>query len=109
MALILSAGAGHHYHFNIPVIFLFLLLYFLMNLRRPITLSYVSDHIPSTVMATGLSIETQLKKIIGAFTAPLLGFLADRFGLGIGLGSVALLGLIVFPLLHLKSGHVKTT
>ncbi|HDQ13681.1 MAG TPA: MFS transporter [Sediminispirochaeta sp.] len=80
----------------------FVLLYVLHNLRRPMTLGYVSEKIKGTVMATGLSVESQLKTLIVAILSPLFGYLADVLGLGLALGLLALLPLLFYPLLAIR-------
>ncbi|NOY98877.1 MAG: MFS transporter [Chloroflexi bacterium] len=66
-------------------IFVFLGFYILHNLRRPMNVAFISDQISHRVMASGLSVESQFTTILTAIFAPLLGFLADRFGVGAAL------------------------
>jgi len=70
-------------------------MFILNNVRRPINVGAISDQISSRVMASGLSTETLLTTIFSALFAPLLGFMVDKIGLGIG---IALLGLGMVPL-----------
>ena len=81
----------------------FLLLYGTQNLRRPILVGVLSDHLSHGTMATGLSVETQIRTLFVAGLAPLLGFLADRFGVGIALLLLAALATAVLPMLRLKA------
>jgi len=74
-----------------------------MNLRRPLTVGYVSEQISERVMASGLSGESQVKTILVALLAPLVGFLADTVGIGAALGSMGLLLLIVFPIVRIRA------
>ena len=82
---------------------LFILFYMLFNLRRPLAVSYVSELISAKVMASGLSGESQLKALMVALLAPLLGFLADALGVGFTLAVVGLLLLIEYPLLRIRA------
>ena len=80
-------------------ILVFLLFYILHNLRRPMNVSFISDQISTQVMASGLSVESQFTTLLAAVLAPLLGALADQFGVGIALtilaGAVLLLYVFV--------------
>jgi len=94
--LIIFAGLSRLYNLEILSIIFFLSLYILHNLRRPIGVSYVSETISHKTMASGLSVESQLKTLISAGLAPVIGFFADRFGVG---GSLSLVGLMMLLLL----------
>ena len=85
----------------ISVVF-FILLFVSQNLRRPMNVGYISETIPSKVMASGLSAESQLKTLIIAILAPLMGFLSDNFGIGFGLIFLSVLTLFMYPLIRLK-------
>ena len=50
------------------------------------------------VLATALSANSQAKSLIAAIIAPILGFLTDKFGIGIGLSVLALVLIISTPL-----------
>lgn len=71
--------------FNLDITILsiisFLFLYTLKNIRRPMVVGYLSDHIERQKRATLLSAESQLKAIFGMVIAPILGFIADTAGL----------------------------
>ncbi|UCF97187.1 MAG: MFS transporter [Spirochaetaceae bacterium] len=101
--LVLATGGLLYATLKIPAVVLFILLYTLMNLRRPLTVGYVSEQISEQVMASGLSGESQVKTILVALLAPLVGYLADTVGIGPALGSAGLLLLIVFPLLRIRT------
>lgn len=66
-------------------IFVFQGFYVLQNLRKPMNVSYISDQISQRVMASGLSIEAQFTTVLVAIFAPILGALADAFGVGLAL------------------------
>ena len=83
----LLAVAGIAIGAGIPgmVILFFLLLFLLQNARRPVNITYISEKISHRSMASGLSAESQIKTLLMAILAPLIGFLADRFGIGTAL------------------------
>ena len=66
-------------------------------------MSYLSEIIPTEYTATGLSIESQLKTILVTIFAPILGFLADKFGIGKGIVIFSIILLILYPLAKLKN------
>ena len=83
--LLFVAGFAAWQHITILSIIVFLLFYALRSLRRPLNVAYISDQIDSRVMASGLSVEAQLITLLTAIFAPLLGLLADHFGIGVAL------------------------
>jgi hypothetical protein len=70
-------------------IFIFLGFYILQNLRKPMNVAFISEQISQNVMASGLSVEAQFTTILVAIFAPILGAMADAYGVGLAL---ALLG-----------------
>ncbi|MCJ7700107.1 MAG: MFS transporter [Anaerolineales bacterium] len=83
------AGLATWQNLALISILVFLGFYVLQNLRKPMTVAFISDQISHRVMASGLSVETQFTTILVAIFAPILGALADAFGVGLAL---ALLG-----------------
>ncbi len=80
-------------------ILVFVGIYLVENLRRPIGVAYVSEILSKDILATALSTESQVKSIYAALLAPLIGFLADQFGIGISLVIVSSIIILFFPLL----------
>ncbi len=80
----------------------FLGLYMLQNLRRPVLVGYLAALIPAQTMATGLSVESQLRTLITAGLAPIIGMLADRMGVGPALGIIGIFGLALGPILRIN-------
>jgi len=101
IGLILGVGAGMGLGVPAVATLLFVGYYGVQNLRRPLTVSYVSDRIKSKVMATGLSAESQLKTLLVAICAPLFGAAADQLGLHWAFGLLALVAVLLYPLLRL--------
>lgn len=93
--------------FNLGITALSLTAFFffftLNNIRRPMVVGYLSDHIPSQKRATLLSTESQLRSFFGMIIAPALGYLADTMGLDFAfiLGGATLL--ILGFLLRIKN------
>jgi len=101
--LLLAMGILLFKKLYIMSIGLFVLFYMLENLKRPISLGYVSELISSKIMAAGLSSESQLKTIFVAVFSPLMGFLSDKFGIGVGLVMMSIILFAVFPVVAVKN------
>ncbi len=81
----LVSGLFYHLGYTALAILVFVLILFNENLRKPIGIAYIADITDQKAMATLLSVESQLKALFAALFAPMIGFLADRFGLGQGI------------------------
>ena len=102
MILIFLSGLFLILDFKVITIILFILLFILQNLRRPMNVGFVSEIIPSNVMASGLSAESQLKTFIIAVLSPIMGLLADKLGIAAGLIILSVFILFLFPLVRLN-------
>jgi len=102
VAVILMAGFFKAVSVNSIPVFLFLVIFVLQNLRRPVNVSLISDIIPAEKLSTGLSVESQLKTLLIALFSPLLGFLADKMGVGWALFLFSGVFLVIFPVIRLK-------
>ena len=85
--------------------FVFILL--IENLRKPIGVALVADVSHDNAMATVLSLSSQVKSVFAAVIAPLIGFIADKEGLGAGLVFTSLLLILFYPLYRLNSQALK--
>ncbi len=101
-SFIIFAGLSYWLTLSIISILLFIGLHILFNLRRPMNVSYVSDQISSRIMASGLSVESQLKMIFSATFSFVIGVLADLLGVGLSLFIVGFIILSLFPLAILR-------
>ena len=95
--LLLISGVSTTIKIPSIAIISYILFYVLQNFRRPMNVGYISENIPDSIMASGLSVESQLKTIIMAILSPVIGLLADKTGVGNGLTIIA----VVFLLLYL--------
>ena len=100
---ILLAGLLYNFEFQTVAIVLFLGLYISQNFRRPIMVTYISEKIPEKILATGLSVESQLKTLIIVILSPVLGLLIDTFTLSTGIIFCGLLIIIIYPIIKLKN------
>lgn len=70
-------------------------IYILQNLRKPMGIANISDMMKQDILATALSAESQASALFAAILAPLIGFLADIWGVGWALIIVS--GLLALP------------
>lgn len=95
-ALLVIAGIAAWGNYPLLSILVFLLFYALHNVRLPMNISFISDQISHKTMASGLSVESQFTTLLAAIFAPLLGWMADKFGVGLALVALASLVLLLF-------------
>jgi hypothetical protein len=100
--LLIAVGIGMLTRVYVISIIGFLGLYLLQNARRPLLVGYLADLIPRQTMATGLSVESQLRTLITAALAPLIGLMADRLGIGVSITVIALLAALLLPLTTIR-------
>ncbi|AKI97340.1 MFS transporter [Kosmotoga pacifica] len=101
---IIFAGLFNSGMLRIVSVVLFIALFVLENMRRPMNVAYISDTIAHTTMASGLSAESQLKTLLAATLAPVIGLLADRFGVGAALAVMGIMMLFLY--IFAKLDHV---
>ncbi len=101
---ILIAGLFLKLNIHLVAIISLMLLYVLQNLRKPVMVAYISSKAPSAALTSTLSVESQLKTVFTAFSAPVVGWMADSLGVGMAL---LVLGIVMTTLnipLNLKPG-----
>ena len=101
-ALMLFTGLAEHWQWDVIAIVVFVAFYLLFNVRRPMTVAFISDQIESKVMAAGLSAESQFTTLLMAVLSPVTGALADRFGVGIALACLGGAMLALSALVRLR-------
>jgi hypothetical protein len=82
-------------------------IYVIENLRKPIGIAYVTENIDTHILATVLSAESQVHALIAAICAPLIGFLADRYGLGYAITGVSGLMIVLSPFYFVKRNKIQ--
>lgn len=65
------------------VVIVFFFIYILKDGRRTIVVDVCGDHMNKNERATVMSVDSQLKSLFTVILAPLFGFIADRFSIGI--------------------------
>ncbi len=92
LALILMLFAKWY----VGAILVFLVLELIQNLWRPMQVGRFDFVSPGKRRATILSIESQAKSVSAMIYAPLLGFMVDRFGLGVlGVTGAIVAGIVI--------------
>lgn len=94
----LISGIFYEYELLIIAVIAYIIIYLIENLRKPIGISYITENIDNRILATVLSAESQAHALIAAILAPIIGFLADSFGLGIALAFVSVLMILLAPI-----------
>jgi len=89
------------------VILIFILMYLLLNIRKPIFIDVIDDNMNKQERTTVLSLASQVQSIFTIVLAPLVGFVADRFGLNYSMFLLALILLITFPLVSKKNNSFE--
>ena len=100
--LIIFSGIFQIFALQVLAVLIFFFLFILENFRRPINISYISDNIDHKTMASGLSVESQLKTLLMAIFAPLIGFMADKLGVGLAITIVGAAMLCLFAFVKLN-------
>jgi len=110
LTAILIGSIGFLYWRNLPILIIvfYLLYYIIRNLRRPFMLDYLSSVIEKEERATMLSIESQLRTVIIIILAPLLGLVADKWGLWIMFEIAFVTMAIIYLLISLSDINLIT-
>lgn len=104
--LLFIAGFATWANISVISIIAFLAFYALRSLRRPMDVAYISDQIESRIMASGLSVEAQFTTLLTAIFAPILGALADYFGVGAALMVLAAGVLLLYWIVRVEEKAV---
>ncbi len=110
--LLLGAISGLLYStgsvlWSVISVLLFISLFVIENIRRPVGVSYLADLFDKKILATTLSVESQVKGIFAAILAPLMGFLADLIGIGQAMVIISIVMLVIFPLIRIKHFYIQ--
>ena len=82
LVLGILSGIFYNLHLTLISIILYIGLYLVENLRKPMGVAYITDMLKRDILTTALSAESQTHTLIAAIIAPLLGFFADKYGVG---------------------------
>ena len=104
VGLFMGALIGFFYNlqFTIVSILLYIGVYLIQNLRKPMGISYVSDMVQQSILATALSAESQITTLFTAIIAISIGLCADHFGIGNAMIIISLALLLTTPMFHAR-------
>lgn len=100
--LIIITGVAFLVGYHIVSIAAFIIYFMIQNVRRPLAIDYLSDRVRSSVMATGLSGESQFRSLVTAVLAPVFGFIVDKSGLGTTLIAFGCMMLLVSMVVKIR-------
>jgi len=84
------------WHQVVIIILLFLILYILTDIRKPLFVDACDDYMDKHQRATVLSIASQLRALFTIIMAPIVGFLADNFGIASVMLGLACILLVLY-------------
>ncbi|MGZ2370369.1 MFS transporter [Ancylomarina sp. YFZ004] len=86
----LACGVFFIYEMWIWAFVSFALIFIIENIRKPILTSFVADNVPSELLTSVYSSQSQLRTLFSAVIAFAFGVLADTWGIGIALVIVSI-------------------
>ncbi|MDA3930936.1 MAG: MFS transporter [Prolixibacteraceae bacterium] len=96
-------GIFYQYEYWWLSIVLFTVVFIVENFRKPTVTSLVSAAVPTSVLASVLSAQSQLRTVIAALISLALGFIADSFGIGVAIVCVSVLIMLFFLAIQLTN------
>jgi MFS family permease len=96
------SGILYHYGFLLAAVIVYIGIYIIQNVRRPISEAYITDMVDHSILATALSAEGQVSTLLTAVLAPVLGVLADHYGVGMALVVLSAGMVLFFPLCYAR-------
>jgi MFS family permease len=87
-------------YFSISLVF-FVLIFVLENLRRPAGIAAIANQFDDRILASVLSIESQLSSVLGAMMSIVIGLMADKLGPGIAILIMAFILLLIYPIIRI--------
>jgi MFS family permease len=102
--LVMGVLIGIFYNLDLLLIsiILYIGIFIIQNLRKPMGIAYVSDMTNQDILATTLSAESQVTSLFSGIIAVVIGYFADRFGLGTAMIVSSFVLLVLTPLYRAK-------
>lgn len=98
----LSSGILFATELSMLSVVFFIIVYMIENIRKPVGVAYLGSNVSDDVLASVLSVDSQLKSLIAAVLAILFGIFADLFGVGWSVIINSGILLMVSPLILLR-------
>lgn len=100
------AGIAAGFFFDSEMIFIAIIMFVLIivieNFRRPAGVAAIAGIFEENILASVLSVESQISSIIGAILSLGIGFFADLIGPGYAISCASVILLLLFPLVRLN-------
>jgi len=77
-------------------------VFLIENIRKPLGVSVIADNSNKNILASALSVQSQIQTIIVMIAAPLLGYFSDKYGLEKGLFLTSLVFLSLSFMLKIR-------
>jgi len=105
IGLLAGFGVGmlYLYQSTIAAVILFVAIYVIQNMRKPLGVSAISDVVPEDVLATMLSVESQVQSLFAALLALAIGGVATIAGGSVGVAMLVVSGglVLLWPLFRM--------
>lgn len=107
IGLVIGLLAGFFYDlgWTILAVGLYILIYLMENLRKPIGVGFFAEKVEGNILASALSVQSQVGTLWAALIAIVLGVLTDTLGIGLTLVVTSSLLLLAAPVFWLKEKH----
>jgi MFS family permease len=104
IGLLCGVLSGFFFSYELWVfsVIFFIVVYMIENIRKPIGVAYLGDSINENVLASVLSVDSQLKSLTAAILAPLFGIFADLYGVGWSIMIISTALILITPMVKLK-------
>lgn len=99
------SGLLYHWGWLAGAVVFYMAIYLVENLRKPIGISIVAERLDKDILATALSAESQAETLFAALLAPIIGFVADQWGIGVALMVVSAGLVVLMPLFSAGKGR----
>lgn len=99
------SGLLYHWGWLAGAVVFYMAIYLVENLRKPIGISIVAERLDKDILATALSAESQAETLFAALLAPVIGFVADQWGIGVALMVVSAGLVMLMPLFSAGKGR----
>lgn len=96
------SGIAYYFEWFLPSVLMLLLIFPVENLRKPAGVALLGEMSDRKVVASVLSVESQFHSLLAALIAPVLGYIADVWGVGAALTGTSLALLVLSPWVRLK-------
>ncbi len=81
----LVAAGVYRLDFPLLSVLLMIPVFLIENIRKPAGVALIADNSSKNILATVLSVQSQLQTLLVALLTPLMGLLSDKFGLAAGM------------------------